>query len=119
LGDAWILSSDEAAMRQTDGPTDAVRLLPSGDAYYLLWDEDRELLIPDEARRDSLWTSRVWPGAVLVDGEVAGIWRRSQHRVTVELWDRLSTKKRRLVEDEANSLPLPGLDRNITVTWAA
>ena len=41
-------------------------------------DADRELLVPDADRRRELWTSRVWPGAVLVEGEVVGTWRRAQ-----------------------------------------
>lgn len=117
LGDAWILSRDESVIREGNGSSATVRLLPSGDTYYLLWDDDRELLIPDEARRSSLWTSRVWPGAVLVDGDVVGIWRRTLHRVTVEPWGRLPAAQRRRVEDEAASLPLPGIERDIAVSW--
>jgi len=69
-GDGWILSDDEAAFRQPSGskPAAAARLLPSGDAYYLLWDADRELLVPDAKHRAELWTTRVWPGALLVNG---------------------------------------------------
>ena len=33
---------------------------------------------PDEKRRGELWTPRVWPGAVLVDGEIVGTWRRAK-----------------------------------------
>ena len=72
LGDAWILDADERAFREPDAPPAGVRLLPSGDTYYLLWGRDRELLVPDASRRSLLWTSRVWPGAVLVRGEVVG-----------------------------------------------
>ena len=67
--------------------------------------------------RDLLWTSRVWPGAVLVDGEIAGIWRRSGAVVTVQPWQRLSRKARNAVEAEAASLPLPGIDGEISVRW--
>jgi hypothetical protein len=72
IGDAWILSSDEPAVRERAGPAAAARLLPSGDTYYLLRGADRELLVPDAAQRAALWTSRVWPGAVLVGGEIVG-----------------------------------------------
>uniref|UniRef100_UPI0031581963 DNA glycosylase AlkZ-like family protein n=1 Tax=Ornithinimicrobium sp. CNJ-824 TaxID=1904966 RepID=UPI0031581963 len=99
------------------GGASSVRLLPSGDAYLLLWGVDRELLVPDPERRAALWTSRVWPGAVLVDGEVVGTWRRSAHRVAVTSWTRLPAGDRRAVEAEAAALPLPDLDREITVTW--
>jgi hypothetical protein len=118
LGDAWLLAEDEPAMgaESADAPA---RLLPSGDAYYLLAGEDRELLVPDRDRRAQLWTSRVWPGAVLVDGEVRGTWRRAQHTVRIEAWGRLSRAAREAVEAEAATLPLPGLDRPIEVVWSA
>src|SRR5205807_8439421 len=81
LGDEWLLAEDEAAMRAAGtGPAPA-RLLPSGDAYFLLDGAERELLVPREDQRALLWTCRVWPGALLVDGEIRGTWRRSQHTV--------------------------------------
>jgi Winged helix DNA-binding domain len=47
IGDAWILADDEAEFRQPSSLKAAapVRFLPSGDAYYLLWDADREILV--------------------------------------------------------------------------
>jgi hypothetical protein len=116
IGEAWILASDEPALRSADGAV-STRLLPSGDTYYLLQSKDRELLIPDAVQRSRLWTSRVWPGAVLLDGEVVGTWRRSEHKVTVSPWQPLTGAGREAVEGEATSLPLPGLARQITVTW--
>jgi hypothetical protein len=117
IGDRWILTHDEPAFRAPAGPAAAVRLLPSGDTYYLLQGADRELLVPVDQSRRALWTSRVWPGAVLVDGEVVGTWRRANADVTVESWRRLSPAKREAVEEEAASLPLPGLKRQIRVRW--
>lgn len=117
IGDAWMLAGDIADVRSDADPSTATRLLPSGDTYYLLHGADRDLLVSDEVRRDTLWTSRVWPGAVLVDGEIVGIWKRSQHQVTVEPWGRLSRAARASIENEAASLPLPSLDRDITITW--
>jgi winged helix DNA-binding protein len=67
IGDAWILTRDEPDFH-ADRESTAVRLLPSGDAYYLLQGADRELLVPEAENRERLWTSRVWPGAVLVGG---------------------------------------------------
>jgi hypothetical protein len=118
LGEAWILASDEASFRSADGAA-STRLLPSGDTYYLLQGADRELLVPEPARRELLWTSRVWPGAVLQRGEIVGTWRRSHHQVTVEPWEPLSDDDREAIENEATSLPLPGLSRPTTVTWAS
>lgn len=117
IGDAWILAEDQDAFQEPPGPVAPARLLPSGDAYYLCWGANRDLLVPDPDNRDALWTSRVWPGAVMVEGEIVGTWRRSQHKVTVAPWQRLSTSAREAVEAEAASLPLPDLDRQITLTW--
>jgi hypothetical protein len=93
------------------------RLLPSGDAYFLLLGDDRELLVPDADRRRALWTPRVWPGGLLVDGELAGTWRRAQQTVTIQTWRRLSRAARDAVESEAESLPLPGIRGRIVVRW--
>ena len=117
-GDAWILSRDEPTMREPPGPAAAARLLPSGDAYTLgMTSEDRALLLPDANRRRELWTPRVWPGAVLVDGSIVGTWRRAQGRVTIQTWQRLSPAAREAVIAEAESLPLPDLAGRIVVHW--
>ena len=117
IGEGWILAEDEAAFGAAAAPAAPARLLPSGDTLYLLQGIDRELLVPDRDRRAQLWTSRVWPGAVLVDGEVAGTWRRAGPVLTVEPWTSLRKDRRAAVEAEAMSLPLPGLDGPIRVRW--
>ena len=117
IGDAWILARDEPAVREPSGPPAAARLLPSGDTYFLFWDPGRELLIPDAAHRAELWTTRVWPGAVLVAGEIVGTWRRAKADLSVHTWRRLTRTERDAVEVEARSLPLPGIEREITVHW--
>jgi hypothetical protein len=119
VGDAWILARDEATFRAAPGPVAAARLLPSGDAYFLLQGADRELLVADADRRGALWTSRVWPGALLVDGELVGTWRRSQGTVTIQTWRRLSRAARDAVEAEAGSFPLPGIEGQSVVRWNA
>jgi hypothetical protein len=106
VGDAWILAEDESAFRTPPVAAAPARLLPSGDAYYLLWGADRELLVPDARRRAELWTTRVWPGALLVSGEIVGTWRRSAAQVSIDVWRRLSPAERNAVEAEAASLPL-------------
>jgi hypothetical protein len=117
IGDASILASDEAEFRAVAAPSTAVRLLPSGDAYYLLQGVDRDLLVPNATHRGALWTSRVWPGAVLVAGEIVGTWRRAQSDVTVQRWRRFTRAEREAVEAEAASLPLPGTELQIAVAW--
>lgn len=116
-GDAWLLTADEPTVRATASAPAPARLLPSGDAYYLLWGADRALLVSEGAHRDQLWTSRVWPGALLVAGEVRGTWRRAHDVVTVQSWGGLSRAEREAVEAEAASLPLPGLERDVRVRW--
>jgi len=117
IGQRWILAADETSFTSAPSAAAPARLLPSGDAYYLLWGDDRALLVPDAARRALLWTSRVWPGALLVGGEIIGTWRRDQTDVTVQTWRRLSSKERHAVEEEAAGLPLPDLRRSIDVHW--
>jgi hypothetical protein len=118
LGDAWILAADEAGFRAEPGPAAGARLLPSGDTYFLLHGDDRGLLVPDAARRPQLWTPRVWPGAVLVEGEVRGVWRRAHDTVTVEAWGRLPRAAVDAVETEAAGLPIPGAEA-VVVRWTA
>jgi hypothetical protein len=117
LGAAWILAEDEQTVRKPRRGGAAARLLPSGDAYYLLWGADRTLLLPDARQRAALWTTRVWPGAILVNGEIVGVWRRAGGKVSLQLWQRLSAPQRRAVQTEALLLPLPGLGGPIEVSW--
>jgi hypothetical protein len=118
LGEAWALRSDEAELRAKPGKASGVRLLPSGDTYFLLQGAERELLVPDANLRSLLWTSRVWPGAVLVDGVIVGTWRRANANLSIEPWRPLSNKEREAVEIEASSLPLPGIASTIRVRWS-
>jgi hypothetical protein len=114
-GEDWILKKDEPAFKTRLAPA-AARLLPSGDTYFLLWGSDRTLLLPEAKQRAALWTSRVWPGALLVHGEIAGVWRRAGAVVLIESWLRPSAAERRAVEEEARALPLPG-EEAIEVRW--
>jgi len=116
-GDGGILTSDEPMVRAPARPTAAARLLPSGDTYFLLQGADRELVVPDADRRTSLWTPRVWPGAVLLGGEIIGTWRRAERAITISPWRRLTREERDVLGTEAESLPLPALQGQILVHW--
>jgi hypothetical protein len=70
--DAWLLAEDAEAPARAPSIT-GVRLLPNLDP--LLTARDRDLLMPDAALRKRLWTVIGGPGAVLSDGEIAGLWR--------------------------------------------
>jgi len=118
VGDAWILAGDEAGFRAAPGPAAPARLLPSGDPYFLRHGADRDLLVPDAARREELWTPRVWPGALLVGGEIGGTWNRRDTLITVQPWQPLSPAERDAVTAEAQSMPLPGAMGPISVRWA-
>jgi Winged helix DNA-binding domain len=116
-GDAWILAADEAAFRAAPRSVAPARLLPSGDAYFLLHGAERDLLVPDAGRRAALWTPRVWPGCLLIGGEITGTWRRAGTELAVQPWRRLSRAERDAVAAEAESLPLPGTGSRIMVRW--
>ena len=118
-GDAHLLDADEATIRAKRGPEAPARLLPSGDAYTLhTTSAERALLVPDEKRRGELWTPRVWPGAVLVDGDIVGVWRRAKRVFTIEPWKRLSGAAREAVVAEAEGLPLPDPGPTV-VNWSS
>ena len=119
VGDAYLLAADEPAIREPPLPVAAARLLPSGDAYTLRGtSDDRALLVPDAAQRAELWTPRVWPGALLVAGEIVGTWRRAQRAMTIQVWRKLSRAARDAVVAEAESLPLPDPGDGMVVHWA-
>ncbi len=118
IGDAWILAADEPAFRAAEPTaTDAVRLLPSGDTWFLLWGADRELLVPDQAAGPSSGrpacgrapsSSRArWPGS---GGGPDAI-------VAIQPWRGLTTAERDAVAAEAESLPLPDVEDRIRVRW--
>ena len=55
LGDEWLLPEDEPELRGDETLDAAARLLPSGDAYFLLDGAERELLVPRADRRARHW----------------------------------------------------------------
>ncbi len=117
FGDAWLLARDEATMREAAAPQPRPGCCRAATAYTLQGTgEQRALLVPDAGNRGELWTPRVWPGAVLVAGEIVGTWRRSQRTFTIEIWQKLSRAAREAVVAEAESLPLPDAGRTV-VNW--
>ena len=118
VNDAHLLAADEAAIREPPAPAAPARLLPSGDSYWLHTSaHERALLVPNEKQRNELWTPRVWPGALLVDGEIVGTWRRAKRVLTIDTWKKLSAAARDAVAAEADALPLPDPGEGMTVHW--
>lgn len=70
-GARWMLASGVEILRSAEMPT-GIRLLPPRDPYTQL--RDRDTIIEKKYQRD-VWKTVGAPGAVLVDGEVTGIWR--------------------------------------------
>lgn len=90
---------------------EGVVLVPPHDPY--LRQVDRTLLVPDSARRREVWRALSPPGALLVDGEVAGTWRykRSAGELTVTPFEKLS---REAVEKSAHRVA----GDPVTLVWA-
>ena len=118
VNDAHLLAADEEAMREPPAPAAPARLLPSGDSYWLhTTAHERALLVPHEKQRNELWTPRVWPGALLVDGEIVGTWRRAKRLLTIDTWKKLPAAARDAVVAEADTLPLPDPGEGMAVHW--
>ncbi len=87
-------------------PPDITRLLGPFDLF--LQARDRGLLVPDAGHAKTLWPRLGRPGGVLLDGDLAGVWRPRKTgrslRLTVDLWDRGTARAKRLLEEQAERL---------------
>jgi hypothetical protein len=93
-----------------------VRLLPMGDPYLA---RDRALLVRDKHEYAALFRPQKYlPGAILLDGRLAGTWSRQQHRVTLRPWVTIAGDDAARVEEEAHSFSGP-LGRSPDVRWVA
>lgn len=97
---------------------EGVALVPPNDAY--LRQVDRTLLVPDSKRRGEVWRALSAPGALLVDGEVAGTWRyrRTEHDLTITPFDRLTADQRKQAEQQTQLIAKVSDDDQPKVTWA-
>ena len=102
----WLPSSALAELKAAK-PVPGVRLLPAMDA--LLQARDRDVLVPDRARQKEVWKILGNPGVVLLDGEIAGVWRsktagKKRVDLTVTAFDSLTAKARKAIEAEAGEV---------------
>ncbi|HVV10744.1 DNA glycosylase AlkZ-like family protein [Amycolatopsis sp.] len=68
-----FLPPAEVRLLENPPEPDVVRLLPPWDPF--LQSRDRATLVPDKARQKEIWKILGNPGALLIDGELAGSWR--------------------------------------------
>ncbi len=107
---AWLHADDLPALESAPAPV-GVRLLPPYDAY--LDQRDRLTLVPDKALHRRIWAVIGNAGALLVDGEVAGVWRPQKKgkrlTIAVEAFGPLSPAARDEITVEAELIgPLRG-----------
>jgi hypothetical protein len=99
---AWLPAGRMKALAKSPAP-DVVRLLGAFDPY--LQARDRNLIVPDKAVQKALWPVLGRPGALLVDGEIAGMWRTkaagTSLTITVEAFGPLPPKVWKQVDAEA------------------
>ncbi|MGK5680670.1 DNA glycosylase AlkZ-like family protein [Actinoplanes sp. URMC 104] len=100
---AW-LPTDAVASLESASPVPGVRFVPPMDP--LLQARDRDLLVPGRDRQKEVWRTLGNPGALLVDGEVAGVWRakvsgRKRIELTVTTFESLPASRRKQVDQEA------------------
>ncbi|UJP09413.1 winged helix DNA-binding domain-containing protein [Microbacterium sp. KUDC0406] len=101
---AWMLADDVDALHAASMP-EGVRLLPPRDPYMQA--RERGLLV-EKKHQHEVWKTVGDPGALLVDGEVAGIWRpRKKGRVltlAVTPFAALTERTRRQLQSEAEQV---------------
>jgi hypothetical protein len=112
----WLLPADVDNLASQAAPT--TRLLGPFDLF--LQARDRPILVDDPARAKALWPVLGRPGAVLLNGEIAGLWRPRKSgkslRVHIELWAKSSASVRASITEQAERLaayrqvPLSGVD---------
>ena len=134
IGELWDALGDNLVRVQIDGkrfdmlgtlvdsvqnaePGKGVALVPPNDPY--LRQCDRALLVPDSTRRKDVFKALSGPGALLVDGEVAGIWRyrRSNAEVSIKAFDKLKSAHTSAAESAAATVATSTGDEEPTITW--
>jgi hypothetical protein len=104
-------------VRKARKPSGVV-LVPPNDPY--LRQVDRTLLVPDSRQRQQVWKALSGPGALLVDGEVAGVWRYrgSDHELTITAFTDLKPAQRTRAEKNAGLVAEANGDDRPRITWS-
>jgi hypothetical protein len=114
---AWLPADRLDALQDAPEP-DLVRLLGPFDPY--LQARDRDLIVPDKAVQKTLWPVLGRPGALFVEGEIAGTWRtKSSGRkltITVEAFGPLPASVWKQVDAEAERIAEVRAAKDVTVT---
>jgi hypothetical protein len=97
-----LLDLPRAQLAPADAPAPP-RLLPRWDEL-LLAHKDRTRVLPDEHRKTVIHKNGDVQQTFLVDGVVAGLWRRESDRIVLEPFAALPRPARRELEDEAARL---------------
>ncbi len=100
---AWIPTDALTKLKAASAPSGA-RFVPPMDP--LLQARDRDLLVPDRDQQKDVWRTLGNPGALLLDGEITGVWRakiagRKRVDLTVTTFSSLPSPRRKQIEKEA------------------
>lgn len=103
-GKKAFLPADRVPLLENPPEPDVVRLLPPLDPFVQA--RDRAVLVPDKVRQKEVWKILGSPGALLADGEIAGVWRakasgKKRLDFTVTAFDTPRPAVRKAAEEEA------------------
>ena len=117
---SWLPSSAVADLKAAE-PVRGVRFLPPMDA--LIQARDRDVLVADKAQQKEVWRVLGNPGVLLLDGQIAGVWRakmagRKRVDLTVTPFGSLTAGARKAVVGEAATVARAREVPDVTVTYA-
>ena len=106
-GNSYLLEQDRETLTHAAGTLpapdspEAIRLLPPHDPY--LDARDRTLLLPDSTRQKEIWKITGNPGAILINGQIAGMWKTRKVSSTLQaeavLWTPFCAAGRQEIEN--------------------
>lgn len=98
-----VLTADLSEFQKNASPTGTLRLLGPHDPY--LDANGRDLLLPDKKLQRKVWRTVGNPGAVLLDGQIVGVWRQrkqgKQLSMTVDSFRPLTGELKQKITEQA------------------